>query len=232
MAIKSVTFIKVFFLFSVLWLSACDKAQTPASADPGLRWMDRTIYLANSISENRNNAFQKQRVKEALTDLETQTNLGEGYFSFTEVDEGALDVSLDSGVSDSQKSFILIWPDNVFDDYVVNVVNGQTPDPHAVAVLNSSNKRKFFIILRASCISAVANPTCPDIGVDGFKAMIFRQFGFLVGLSKKDCTLYPTDVMCADSPSRLQYSTSARLSFANSFNNRLESILLNPGYYP
>lgn len=238
MAIESGTFTNMAkiaaLLFILSTLVACDNQQDATTDQPKPRWMDRTIYLAkpDDLDSNRNNAFQKERVKEAFRDLESQTLLGEGYFSFSEIEEGGLDTSVQAGIAQDQKSFVLIWPDKVFDDYVVNTINGATPDPNGIAVINASDKRKFFIILRASCVTYSQGGSCPNIGVDGFKALVFRQFGLLLGMSKKDCASNPTDVMCADVPSALQYSTSARVRAANAFNNLLESILLNPAYYP
>ena len=216
-------------------LSCTQKEEEKKKTHDG-RWMDRTIYFAKAdpSSPSRNNFFQKSKVQESLKEVEQASMLGEGYFKFEEIDESLLDTSLEEGpIESEQKSFVLIWPDAVFNDYVVNVINGSTPDPNAVSVINAANKRKFFIIIRASCISSSGsvNSQCSNIGTTGFKALVSRQIGLLVGMSTKDCTIFPDDVMCASSPSSAQFSDNSKLRFAAALNNSLESILLNSGYY-
>jgi hypothetical protein len=198
--------------------------------------MDRTVYFANSdpSDPNRNNTFQKAKVQQALTDLQSMTTLGDNYFSFANIDESALNTSLDPSTSASQSmSFILIWPDDVFNNYLSKVVNGNTPDPNALAVINDANKREFFIIVRASCIPSTTTVTspCSSLGLPGLEALIDRQMGLIAGMAAKDCRTYPNDIMCATSPSDSQYSTNSQLQFSAAFNNSLESILLNPNYY-
>jgi|GEM_PF-5342649 len=227
---------KIAIAILLLILAGCSQTTTTATNSPSLRWMDRTIYLANANSADptRNNAIEKQKVKDALALLEQNTSLGEGYFSFIEVDESTLNTSLTSSSTSTPQSFILIWPDAVFNAYVANVVGGQIPDPNAVAVINDSDKREFFIILRASCVNSAnsgASAQCSSLGVNGFNALVFRQMGLLVGLPTKDCTLFPNDIMCAMNPSVNQFSSSSQQSFFAAFNNSLETILLNSSYY-
>ena len=92
-----------------------------------IRWMDRKIYFAfsNTANPNRNNEFQKAKVKEALAEIQNNTLLGKDYFQYQEVDESLLHPVVEPGLSPSQyKSFILIWPDNVCNEYVVNNLGG------------------------------------------------------------------------------------------------------------
>lgn len=225
-------FIKFVFIICFL-TSGCSEEIPEEKAHDG-RWMDRTIYFATTDPEvDRNNTIHKVKVQEALKEIEASTTLGEGYFKFQEIDESELDVTLESGTLESeQKSFILIWPDSVFNQYVTEVVNGSIPDPNAIAVINSANKRKFFIIIRASCLSSSSNPNpqCANIGTTGFKALVARQLGFLVGMPAKNCDVYPNDVMCVEASSQ-QFTPNSKLSFSSAFNNSLEAILLNPNYY-
>jgi hypothetical protein len=226
----------VLIFISLLLANSCTPAVDATAAAPDGRWMDRTIYFANpdATDQTRNSFFQKSRVQEALTEVELSSVLGEGYFKFQEVDESTLNTNLEQSTSSEvQKSFILIWPDKVFNDYVLGTVNGSTPDPNAIAVINAANKRKFFIIIRASCFSGSTSsgPQCSDAGAGGLKALVARQLGLLVGMPIKDCTAFPDDVMCATKPSAAQFSENSKLRFAAALNNALETILLNTGYY-
>ena len=228
--------IRLLPLCSFLSLSACTGSSSTTSTQPSYRWMDRAIYFAHAdpTDVNRNNTFQKQEIQESIIELEKSTSLGENYFSFAETDESSFNTSLDqNAVSSKQLSFILVWPDSVFNSYLAQTVNGITPDPNAIAVINDSNKREFFIIIRASCIASatVVNANCSGLGADGLKGLVQRQFGLLVGLAVKNCTTYPNDIMCASSPSNSQYGSDSRLRFSAAFNNVLETILNTTGYY-
>lgn len=227
----------IVLILSSVVLAGCDNATSSTNEAKDLRWMDRTIYLAHpdASDTNRNNFFQKQKVREALQELEEMTNLGENYFNFQEADESELNTSLDPNSFESeQKSFIVIWPDDVFNNYLATQVNGTVPDQNAIAVLNAANKRKFFIIVRASCLASATNTTsssCSNLGLPGLKALIDRQMGLLVGMATKDCNLFSTDIMCASAPSDNQYSDNSKLRFSAAFNNSLEAIRLNPSFY-
>jgi hypothetical protein len=201
--------------------------------------MDRTVYFATSgADQTRNGELQKIEVQAALSELELSTSLGEGYFSYQEADESAFSVAVAMGSSASwPKSFILLWPDGPFNSYAASLAATSgiaLPDPNAIAVVNDANKANFFIIIRSSCIPYGAQPICqPGLSATlGFHALVSRQVGLILGLAAKDCAHYASDIMCADTPSDSQYSASSRLSFSSSANNVLESILLNPSYYP
>lgn len=218
----------------ILGVIGCAKPE-PAivTVAPEHRWMDRDIYFAysNANFENRNNEFQKAKVKDALSEIETRTNLGQGYFNYHEVDESILTPSLTSTVSTEEfKSFILIWPDADFSEFVINKLGGVIPDPNALTVLNAAYKRKFYIIIKASCFSS--GVACNGItGSRGLRALIARQFGLMTGLTIKDCTIYPQDVMCSSSPKDTQWDPVNKEIWVASFNNILEAILNNPDFY-
>jgi hypothetical protein len=213
--------------------TACTQPAPTTQTQSSSRWIDRKIYFANPdpSDSTRNNIFEAQLVQEALTSIESATMFGDGYFSYANVDESTLPINLAAGqYSNSQVSFILIWPDAVFNAYVANTLNSTTPDPNAVAIINDADKHEFFIILKSSCFST--NASCNNIGTNGLDAMIARQLGLIMGLTLKDCTLYPSDVMCADKPTDAQWSQSSQLSFSAALNNVLEVILNTPGFYP
>ena len=227
-------FINYFTLMVGTLLAACAQSVTlpPNIVNilPEYRWVDREIYFAlpDGSSPERNNVFQKNRIKTALNELQMSTSLGEGYFSYNEVDEALLQPSLEATVSSSQfKSFILIWPDTVFNDFVASI-GGIIPDPNAVTVINSAYKRKFFIIIKSSCF--VTSSACGNISQNGLSALIARQFGYLVGMKNKDCAFYPQSVMCRD-PVDSQWGSAQKGLWFSAFNNVLESILNNSNYY-
>lgn len=197
-----------------------------------IRWMDRTIYLAYSTGANptRNNEFQKAAVKTALQEIEQNTMLGRGYWTFKEVDESLLNPVFEAGLSQNEyKSFILIWDDVSFNDFVVNTLGGSVPDLNAVTIINSAYKRKFYMILRASCFTS--SSTCNNITTNGINALIARQIGMLTGLQPLSCSLYPNDVMCASVPNDNQWSLSNKAAYFAAQNGMLEVILNNPNYY-
>lgn len=236
---------KLLLILSLLFVTSCTKEGetktetkyvgcTNVLENKGecIRWMDRKIYLAfsNAQQPDRNNEFQKSKVKEALLEIEDLTTLGQGYFQFQEVDESLLQPIIEPGLSPNQyRSFILVWPDAVFNDYVVNNLGGNVPDPNALSVINSAYKRKFYMIIRSSCFVSAA--ACNGITDAGLRALIARQVGFLLGLRPMDCAEEPNSVMCASLPVDAQWSELEKLRWASALNNNLEIILNNPNFY-
>lgn len=203
-----------------------------------IRWMDRKIYLAFSTgaNPNRNNEFQKQKIKDALqNEIGSNTILGRNYFTFTEVDESLLNPIIEVGLAQSEyRSFILIWDDASFNDFVVNQLGGNVPDLNAITVINSAFKRKFFMIFKASCFNS--NATCNSITTNGINGLIARQFGLLTGLPPEKClnpldTTCPVKTMHPDLPSDNQWNDTNKSQWFAEFNNILELIYNNPNYY-
>lgn len=225
---------RLFLLLLFAAFSGCaELPEIPTEDDLSFRWMDRKIYFAQSsgLYSQRNNEFQKQKIKEALSEIAESSNLGSNYFEFYDVEEGLLSPIIQQTISEDEfKSFVLILPDEDFSDFVFNQLGGISPDPNAVSVINSAYKRKFFVIFKASCLSAGVN--CDSItGSLGLRALVARQLGLLVGLSEKDCSIYPNDVMCATKAKDSQWMPSNRDPWISIFNNQLESIRLSPGFY-
>lgn len=225
------------FVFSVFLLVSCseekDKEIVYVPYDPIYRWMDREVYFAYSSGSNpnRNNEFQKAKIQAALQEIQQLTNLGDNYFSFKEVDEAILQPIYDPGQSNTEyKSFILIWPDADFNDFIVNTLGGSVPDNNAVAVVNSAFKRKFYIIFKASCFTSSAS--CNSITENGLRALLARQIGLLVGMpALQECAGDPSNTMCASLPNNDQWNDLNKIRWVNSFNNSLETILNNPNFY-
>lgn len=227
------------YLLSILALFGCNQSakDTVVYKDPTpvYRWMDREIYFAYSTggSPNKNNEFQKVKVQDALKDIaKNSLFLGDGYFSFKEVDEAVLQPILEIGQSpNNYKSFVLIWPDADFNNFVVNSLGGIVPDQNGVAIINASYKRKFYMILKASCFTSSAS--CNGISTQGLQALIARQMGFLVGIPPQttaQCNSDPENVMCAI-PNNEQWNDNNKIRFLRSMDNQLETILNNPNYY-
>jgi hypothetical protein len=225
---------KIAILLLLIMSVSCAKQETtPTTNSPTQRWMDRKVYFAqsNGAFPLRNNEFQKAKVKEAFNDIAARTDLGSTYFQFEDVEEGLLSPIIETTTSAGEfKSFVLILPDEDFNDFVFNQLGGDTPDPNAVTIVNAAYKRKFFIIFRASCFSGGAS--CGTITSSfGVRALVARQLALLVGLTARDCDDFPNDVMCASSPKDTQWLPDQRDSWVANFNNQLEIIKLSPGFY-
>lgn len=222
-------------LLSIFLVSCAEDKETIVYKEyvPEYRWMDREVYFAFSSGTNpqKNNEFQKARVQDALKEIEKNSNLGEGYFSFKEVDEAILQPIYIPGQSANEyKSFILIWPDADFNNFVVNTLGGSVPDNNGVTIVNSAYKRKFYMVIKSSCF--VSSSACNSITQNGLRALIARQLGSLVGMPiKQDCSLDPENTMCSPLPNNEQWNDFNKLRWANSFNNSLETILNNPNFY-
>ena len=218
---------------TLFFASACGNTVTNTTIAPAYRWMDRTLYFAysNAAIPERNNEFQKSKIQDALNDIALNSNLGANYFNYQELDESVLTPSLTQSVSaDEFKSFILIWPDADFSDFVVNQLGGMVPDPNAITVLNAAYKKKFYMIFKASCFES--SSACNFITeATGLRALVARQIGLMTGLSIKNCTSFPNDTMCASAPNDIQWSPTNKQQWLSSLNNVLEAILNNPDFY-
>jgi hypothetical protein len=224
---------RLFLLFLLLATTSCSVATnaTTAPTDPLHLWMSRTLYFSNpdGTDPNRNNVFQVQEVQTALNAIQKLTNLGTGYFTYNLTTEAALTPILTAQTVGVSTSFVLIWPDSVFNDFVLNQAGGSVPDYNAITVINDSNKREFYIIVRSSCFTGSAS-SCGNITVDGLSALVARQIGFLMGMGSVSCVTDPTNVMCV-TPSDSQWSKTSQLLWAASFNNVLQQASSSPGFY-
>ena len=197
------------------------------------RFMDRTIHFSYSVGLNpeKNNEFQKLAIRDALSEIEENTSLGGGYFKFTEVDPSLIQPVTSKSFGNNFKSFIQVFPDAEFNTLATEF--GYLPDTNAITVLNSANKRQFYIVFRASCFNPnefnCTNDADAIMGSMGVKALVARQLGALTGMSY-NCTLIDR-TMCADFPRDSQWSTIQKNYWFASFNNALETITMNPDFY-
>jgi hypothetical protein len=211
---------KIKLIFSTICLlvfGACNSSTSSpstAATNPSLRWMDRTIYFAYSsqTDPSRNNEFEKSEIQDALDDVASESSLGSGYFSYVEEDESDLtpSLTLETSATDFQ-SFIVIWDDADFSNFVVNQLGGSIPDPNALTVINAAYKRKFYMIFKASCFTSSSACNSITSGL-GLRAMLARQLGLMTGMSITDCTQNPYNVMCANTPSDSQWAQSITCS--------------------
>lgn len=210
----------------------CSKSDQ--AANKCTRFMDRKIYFSFSTSPNpnMNNAFQKQEVQDALEEISEITQLGTGYFTFEEIDPILIEPVTDEDNSSGFRSFIQIWPDDEFIDFANEF--GYVPDENAITVLNTSNKRQFYMIIRSSCF--IANDTrCSQdagatMGTNAIRALVARQLGSLVGIPM-DCSTSINRTMCPFFPRDEQWTLSEKQYWQANFNNSLETISNNPDFY-
>lgn len=205
-----------------------------------IRYMDRDIYFARNIftEAGNNDEFDVESVKENLDSLAINSGLGEGYFRYHMADKSELDIILEEtlypvAAGRKFKSFIQIWEDVSFNELYDEVGSA---DPNSILIVNQANKRQFFIVLRASCFTS-NNQNCTNnvlanfTPTKGLQALVGRSFARLIGVPTKDCILYPTHPMCATTPSDDQWDLTQSIRFYDLFNNQLETIRNNKGYY-
>lgn len=199
------------------------------------RFFSRKIYFAfsDNDTDKKNDTFQKDFVRAALNQISSETSLGEDYFSYEEIPEAELTPTLEpTDLVSLPKSFILIWPDDEFNDFAVNTI-GDPPDNNGIIIVNSAFKKNFFMILKASCFEAQEDCNFVSSGL-GLRALIARQLGMMVGIRPlENCIETPLEVntMCSAFPNDSQWSDINRRSWSRNFNNNLELILNLPNFY-
>lgn len=204
-------------------------------------WIDKSIFTAISegdtddLDNYYNGVFQKNSIKDAMNEIACNTLLGCNYFSFSEKARSALPITLDrqDSPTDSNTSFIQIWPDLEFNDFVLNEIGTAIPDDNAVTFINAAKKSNFQMLYRSSCFQQDVRCSGNNEGIStlGVKALVARQLGFAVGLASKNCSDFPNDIMCADLPDDNQWSEQSKFIYYNKLNNFLELTGNNPYFY-
>lgn len=201
-----------------------------------LRWVDRKIFFSNSstINDNRNNSFDQKTVKDVISALEVNTRLGEDYFNVSKYkDEQLLQPIRSSNLQEKDyDSFILIWEDAKFDKFVNDELGGfaNVSDRNAITILNNKYRRKFYMILRASCFDGEVGYQCGQIGVGGLNALIARQFGYMLQMQPANCDVSPNSVLCPIAKDA-QWSTENREEFYQAMTSHLINIENNSNFY-
>lgn len=225
--------IHFFCFYLVFSLSACTPAQL-ATMTSDSRFFDRDVYFAVSDmstpgNQLRNASGHQKIVKEALIELAKNTDLGENYFRFHEMSESSLAFPSEQSTGASTfRSAILIYPQDVYQKFVSDAFGSQTPDPNAVFIVNSSNKKQFFIVFNAACFQGKCDSSSSNISVYGMYSLVVRQFGFYFGFSPADCSAKPNSIMCAN-PVDSQWGFKS--SFFTDVNNVLKVISSNPNFW-
>lgn len=229
--IISLTASVIAYLAVTVLLSSCQVAEEEDTTEKG-KFFDRDLYFAVSDvsvvgNENRNHPAHQEIVKAALTEIASNSRLGSKYFRFHEIPENQL--SIITKVSEGAtgfKSFVMIWPADVFQNFVLANFGSSNPDPHAVLVTNSLNKRQFYIIFNAACFSGTS--LCGSVSLQGMYSLVFRQMGFFTGFGGVDCNAKPNSMMCV-APSDVQYNY--KQSFFLDFDNMLQTIQETKDFY-
>lgn len=200
-----------------------------------LRWIDRELVFSTSsaVNNERNNPFDIQSIQDVIKLLEVNTRLGEDYFRIKTKQEDLLQPIRPSNLKwEDYDSFILVWEDAKFNQFVNENLGGfsSVPDRNAITVVHSKFKRKFYMIFRASCFDGTAGFQCGQIGIGGVNALIARQFGFLFGLPPANCSTDPDNILCPIAKDS-QWSNQSRENFYQTLTSQLITIENNKNYY-
>jgi hypothetical protein len=225
--------------------SACSLSQE--SSGVCSRFMDRDVYFVDNSTTYtndlniKNNPLDIAKVQESMIEFAGNTDLGSNYFKFHTATEAELAPITGYTVGLNFKSFIQVWPDADFSTLYRQLIPNSN-EPNAIVMLNPNNKKQFYMILKGSCFSESNNYNCTNkVGTSftsslGLTALVARNLGRIIGISLEDnikCVAgrIDTNVMCGLFPSDGQWSETEKRNMASLFNNALETISLNVGYY-
>lgn len=221
--------LKKILIISAFFLLGCDDSKDNNNSDKGnnpttksWRYFDREFYLPSGVSVSPEMAGAQDIVKTAMEELASSSDLGVDYFIFNYEENSLLQPVAGETTYQGRvwRSFAQIWEDNPFNDYLAANVGAST-DQDLIVVKNKLNQQEYFMILRLSCF--VAGETCGYPTQGQAKAMVWRSFGYLIGLRYGDNAA--STVM---SPGFLatQESESEKRKFLAEFNGQLERIRL------
>ena len=165
---------------------AASTATTPTSpAGPSYRYFDRELYFPTGSSVSPEVAAAQALIQASLTDLQNKSSLGQDYFIYDFADDSLLQpvVGPTSYQGRNWRSFFQVWEDQTFNDFAAANV-GAAKDQDLIVALNKNNSQQYFIIARLSCF--VAGAACNFATQGQAKAMIWRAFGYLVGMRNGD----------------------------------------------
>ena len=211
-------------------------SQTQESNGECTRFMERKIYFANynSGEPDKNEIFAVQKVKDALNDIAADSDLGDNYFSFENVDGNLLQPVVERTDGIQWRSFVQVWPDAEFNSFLSELPF--QADSNAIVAINQANRRQFWIILRASCfdsnqVSCTNDNSATFTSNMGLFALVGRTLSRLIGMTVKDCSLDPDHTMCAEFPSDTQWSLSSKNQFFANIRNALDTVSSNENFY-
>lgn len=202
-----------------------------------VRWFDRDIYFAfqDNFDNKNNNEFDKLEFRRVLDNIQENTKLGKGHFRYSTVTETILPIEFNSNLPEhEQKTAVLFYGDQKFDEIALEKFGGvqNLEDPNAMILLNPYFKRKFIMILRSSCFGSSGVCVGEEAGQSTPKVTAFvnRQFGRLFGITTRNCTSFPNDIMCIELRES-QGDSDQLFNHYGRLNERLETILLNENFF-
>lgn len=235
-------FILILFLILSCSKKEEDSTETITPKEEGfylscVRWFDRDLYFAfqDTFDNTTNNEFDKLEFRKVLDKIQLNTNLGEGYWRYETVTPEILSTDFNSKLPEhEQKSAILFYNDTDFDKLALNKFGGyeNLDDPNSIILINPYFKRKFIMVLRSSCFGSSGNCVGEESGqtTPKVEAFVNRQIGKLFGITNRDCTTYPNDIMCVELREE-QGSDDELFNHYGRLNERLNSISLNDNYF-
>lgn len=193
-------------------------SETPVDNGEIWRYFDRQLFFPAGVSVDPEVSASQEQVRQALLELELATDLGRDFFIFQYDDDSLLQPVASETVQKGRewKSFVQIWKDDLFNQFVAESV-GTAPDSDIVVAQNEKNKREYYIILRLSCF--VAGEACGYPTQVQARAIVWRAFGYLIGLRfGVDAT---SEIMRAGVSSKMADSEEIR-KYNAEFNSMLE----------
>jgi hypothetical protein len=153
----------------------------PAAQDDEWRFFDREVYFSTGVSVSPEVSAAQEQVKDALRALEVNTDLGIDFFIFRNDDDSLLQPVPTETTFEGRPwySFVQIWEDGLFNEYTTGGI-GTAADPDLVVASNENNTQEFYMLMRLSCF--VAGASCQFASQGEARAMVWRGFGYLVGL--------------------------------------------------
>ena len=221
---KSMRDIKIIVLFILLSIVGCStkdsKDESEEDQDNIWIYFDREVYFPTGVSVTPNQSAAHQKARDALLELELETDLGKDFFIFKTDDDSLLQPISESTEVDGREwtSFIQIWDDDLMNEFLAKNLS-VVGDDNAIVALNSGNKREFFIVLRLSCF--LAGDTCDLATENQAKALVWRAMGYLIGMRIGDEV--SSDIMRQEISPTQEDSEQIR-RFMAEFNGTLERV--------
>lgn len=210
----------LFILLLFTWAcgSSSSTDPTPPPADVDWNYFDRQVYLPSGISVTPESSAAQEQVKLALRELEIETDLGTDFFIIANQEDSLLQPVAAAQTLTGREwlSFIQIWSDDVFNDYVASEI-GVLPDPDMIVAENELNQEEYFMIFRESCF--LAGETCQFASQQQAKSMVWRGFGYLMKLRSGDES---TSAVMTSGHTAAHVDVEQRRRFFAEFNQALE----------
>jgi len=220
-------FLILTLMMTTILLAACDAAKkgddtTAPKVAPVYRYFDREIHFARGSSVAPEQSAAQEVIKAALEDLEKNTDLGAGYFSFAYEDDSLLQPLATRTAQSGRnwKSFIQTWDDALIND-LFGQLGTENPDgdQDTIVARNGLNPQQYFMVTRLSCF--LAGASCGFASQTQAKMLVWRSFGYLIGMrigSNASSAVMQTGQTAA------QENPDEQRKFIAEFNSRLETI--------